>query len=249
MITVKSSEQHTGVVIAGDYLDMQTLYDALHEVVGEEGEYGRYEGARLRVLGVCYDIRHSLMGDREVSLEENGIDREMMKRLNVITSEHNLYFNARVLWPELLFVQMALNDFILLHIAKLTKKHYRGALHKHAIWDASIAAIRQFQSAVMKEIANLVTPVVYTRMMGYMVHDYTCFDRYTTQYIDVLNIDWINMTPDQRLKSLSTMAKRLSEKGKAYQILHERVQAAAKQYNTTEHDISAPEDYPEEFEW
>ncbi|MHA6482843.1 DUF6904 family protein [Paenibacillus sp. strain BS8-2] len=242
MITVKSTEQHTGAVIEGDIRDMQALYDALHEVVGEEGDYESYTGARLRVLGVCYDIRHALMGNREISLVENGIDREMMKRLNVITSDHNLYFNVRVLWPELLFVQMALNEFVLLHTAKLTKKHYRGVMHKNAIWDTSIAAVRQFQATVLKGIESLVTPAVYTRITGYMVNDFTRCDRYTTQYVDVLNVEWIDTSPDKRLKLLSTMAKRLSDKGEAYKKLRVQVQASAKHFETTEQNISAPVD-------
>lgn len=249
MITVKSSEHHTGIIVSGDYQDMNALYDALHVIVGDEEEYKAYESARLRVLGVCYDIRHSLMGDREVPLIENGMGREMKKRLNVITPDHNLYFITKVIWPEMLFVLMALNDFVKLHISKLTKKDYRGAMHKNAVWDPSIAAIRQFQSAIVREIAPLVTPPTYARMMNVMLSEFRGFNRYTSQYVDVLNVEWIVTAPDKRLKALSSVAKRIAEKGDAYQKLRAQVQASAAHFQTTEMNISSPVDYPEEIEW
>ena len=37
------------------------------------------EGARLRVLEVCYDLRHALMGDREMIFVENGMINMMIK--------------------------------------------------------------------------------------------------------------------------------------------------------------------------
>lgn len=100
-----------------------------------------------------------------------------------------------------------------------------------------------------REIASFVTPAVYSRMLGYMVRDYTWFDRYTTQYIDVLNVEWIDMVPDKRSKTLSTIAERISEKGEAYKKLRVQVRSSAEHYKTTESSISPTVDYPEEFGW
>lgn len=36
------------------------------------------------MLGVCYDIRHALMGDREILFVDNGMDTEKMKRMGMI---------------------------------------------------------------------------------------------------------------------------------------------------------------------
>lgn len=56
MITVESTELNAGVEVSGDYHDFEALYEALHNIVGEEGEFPPYEGARLHVLAVCYDL-------------------------------------------------------------------------------------------------------------------------------------------------------------------------------------------------
>lgn len=58
----------TGVAIYGDFMDFETLYEQLHEIVGDEEDFPAYYDARIRVLGVCYDLRHALMGDREIGL-------------------------------------------------------------------------------------------------------------------------------------------------------------------------------------
>lgn len=71
MLTLHNIPNLAGIEISGDYLDLDTLYLALHTIVGDEGEYGDYEGARLRVLGVMYDIRHAFQGVREFEFVRN----------------------------------------------------------------------------------------------------------------------------------------------------------------------------------
>jgi len=82
MIFVKNTPNNTGVAIYGDYMDFENFYEALHAVVGDEDEFVGFEAARIRVLGICYDIRYALMGDREIEFVDNGMDEE--KRLKNI---------------------------------------------------------------------------------------------------------------------------------------------------------------------
>ena len=83
MIFVKNTPNNTGVAIHGDHMDFENLYDALHTVTGNEDEFVAYEAARIRVLGVCYDIRHALMGDREIEFVDNGMDVEKKRRIMI----------------------------------------------------------------------------------------------------------------------------------------------------------------------
>ena len=91
MLKVSATTNLAGVTISGDHSDLETLYDSLHEVVGDEGEYRGHAAARIRVLGVCYDIRHALMGDREILFVDNGMDTEKMKRMGTIEHLLNEY--------------------------------------------------------------------------------------------------------------------------------------------------------------
>ena len=62
------------------------------------------------------------MGDREIEFVDNGMDNEKKIRMSIITSDKNLYLKINVLWPEMLFVIMALNDFVQLYAKKKSKK-------------------------------------------------------------------------------------------------------------------------------
>jgi hypothetical protein len=76
-------------------MDFERLYDSLHNVVGDEGEFIYYETASLRVLGVCYDIRHALMGDREIEFVDNGMDEAKMRWMSAITPDKNVYLKIK----------------------------------------------------------------------------------------------------------------------------------------------------------
>lgn len=52
------------------------------------------------------------------------MDVNKKKLMSVIPCDKNVYLKINVLWPEILFVTMALNDFILLYARKKTKKNY-----------------------------------------------------------------------------------------------------------------------------
>lgn len=86
-------------------------------------------------------------------------------------------------------------------------------------------------------------------MMNLMNKDYTWFDGYTRQYLDILNCRFIDMDKEKRLKNIPTMAKRLAERGEEYKQIKAEIAAAARHYNTYEDNIKPPFDYPEDFEW
>jgi hypothetical protein len=249
MIFVKNTPHNTGVAVYGDYKDFSGLYEALHDIVGDEEEFQNHEAVRIRVLAVCYDLRHAMMGDREFEFVENAMDDFKMRKLSVIAPDKNVYLKINVLWPELLFVMMALNDFILLYAKKKARVSYKSVLDRRNIWDASIAQVRIFQSMVAKCMEETVTQASFTRMMNLMNRDYIWMDNYITQYIDILNGRFLGYSPEKRLKSIPTMAKRLAEQGNEYMEVRSEVIAAAQQYNCPIENIRFSADYPEEIEW
>lgn len=249
MIYVKNTPNSTGVAIYGDFLDFENLYESLHTVVGDEDEHITYDSARLRVLGVCYDIRHALMGDREIEFVDNGMDNEKKMRMSIITSDKNLYLKIYVLWPEILFAILALNSFLQLYAKKKSKKSRNFMLDKQNIWDESIAHVRIFQAAAAKCIKETISKASFNQFMNLMSKDCKWSENYTRQYLDTLNCKFIGMNSEKRLKSIPKIAKRLVERGKEYKQLKAYVSAAAKEYNTYEDNIKPLLDYPEDFEW
>lgn len=249
MIFVKNTPNNAGVAIYGDYLDFKELYEALHIIVGGEDEYPSYEAARIRVLAVCYDLRHALMGNRQIEFVDNGLDAEKMKRLSMIAPSKNIYLTINVLWPEILFVAMTLNDFVLLHARKQAKSRHDPIMDKKNIWDATIAQIRMFQASIAKSIRENLSQASFSRIMNIMNHHFNYFDSYATQYLDMLNCRFLDMDKEKRLKNLPVMAKRIAEQGEEYREVKSEVLAAAREYNCTANDIRLQLEYPEYIEW
>ena len=50
MIHIQNTPNLLGVTATGDIHDFEELYEALHTIAGQEGEYIYYDAVRLRVL-------------------------------------------------------------------------------------------------------------------------------------------------------------------------------------------------------
>ena len=166
MLTVTNTPNLAGLSVSGDYQDLDALYMALLVIVGDEDEYGNYEGARLRVLGLMYDIRHAFQGDREFEFVRNGMNEDKMKLLEMITPEKNLYYKCQVYYPESLFVTMAINDFVRLYAKKQAKSATFPLVDKRNLWDIHIATARLFQSLVLSCLKEAVTDASYKRILN-----------------------------------------------------------------------------------
>lgn len=251
MIFVKNTPNNTGVAICGDYLDFEKLYEALHTVVGYEEEFVACDAARLRVLGVCFDIRHALMGDRELEYMDNGMNDDKKRRMSVLAPDKNVYLKIYVFWPEMLFVTAALNEFLQLYAKKQAKVSYSRDLftENKIVWNASVVQVRLLQAAVAECLKETVSESAFARMLNVMNGRYVSFDHYVTQYLDILNHKFLNMSKEKRLKNISAMAKRLAEHDQDYYDLEAQLKEEAKLHNCNIDDLRLNMDFPENFEW
>ena len=53
------------------------------EVIGDENHYYDYQGARNRILQVCYEIRNATQGNRNIEFIANGLHKGIMKQKNI----------------------------------------------------------------------------------------------------------------------------------------------------------------------
>jgi hypothetical protein len=83
-------------------------------------------------------------------------------------------------------------------------------------------------------------------MLNLLHKDYPWTDGYVTQYLDLLNIRYLEMRDkEQRAKALPRIVKRMVEQGKEYREIEEEVRAMAREHNCSVEDIVLVEDYPE----
>ena len=135
-------------------------------MVGDEDELIECFSARIRAFGVCYDIRHALMGDREYEFVDNGLDEEKKRRMSVLAPDKNVYLKIYVLWPEMLFVMIALNDFLQLYAGKRAKTKYTSNLYTHAkvSRDHTVVQVRMFLAAVAECLKQTLSEATYARL-------------------------------------------------------------------------------------
>lgn len=239
MITIENTPNLTGVLIQGDWYDFNDLYEALHKIVGTEERAKNHIEVRNRVLGLCYELRQAMMGNRNAFFKSHGLQEEQMAYLSLVGSKQNLYLSFEFLWPELLFITFSLEDFISL---------YRKREKAHA-WDAHIMAVRTFQSAVAKLLEKTVTPRQFSSLKKMMEPPTLQFKGYFTQYVDQQNIKWLNMTKEQRIKNVSVIAKRFNQESSDYQKAKGYILAAADEFDCHPSEIYYDEEYPDKIEW
>lgn len=256
MLAMKNTENLTGVTISGDFNDLNRLVDAFHEITIDDSseKYSRYIDMSSRVLGICYDIRHAMQGDRAVQLVENGMDEDKMKFHSVIAPTYNVYYQCNCLYPELFFATLALNKLIIIRMRDLVKSRYvyNDALDKNAIWDETIAVIRVFQAEFMKCVRELLSEAAFSRWLKLMNNDYINIEDIAGQYVDLHNIKYINMNREQRLKNFSKVAKRIAEfsMDTEHREIKKVAAQAAKDYGCSESEIRLQGiEYPEEIVW
>lgn len=251
MIYAKNTPHNTGIAIYGDYLDFENLYEALHTVLKWEGEADPYEAARIRVFALCYDIRHALMRHREIEFIDNGMDEEMKKRTAVLAPNKNIYLKIYVLWPEMLFAMMVLNEFLVLYAQRQAKLNYSKDLftQRKVIWDNFVVQVRMLQTAVSECLKQIVPKGAYARMLNIMNLKHALTYGYCTHYIDLLNYRFIRMNSERRLKNISIIAKRIAKPDQEYRDLEAQFREEAKRQNCRVEDLRLDIDYLENIEW
>lgn len=256
MISIKNTLNLAGVTISGDYDDLNNLVDAIHHITVSEHDdkHLQYVEISTRVLGLCYDIRHAYQGDREVELVENHMTEDKMKWHSLIVPKSNVYYSCDYLYPEMFFVMLALNSLIELRMKDLTKTNYilREAMDKKVIWDEDIAAIRFFQAEFVKCVRGTLSNIVFSRWLNTMNGYNINIRDIAGQYIDMLNIKYIGMSKEKRLKNLSAIAKRIAQfsDDDAHIEIKEVVKKAAREYGCQPGAIKLQGmEYPQDIEW
>jgi hypothetical protein len=87
MLTSSPTKQGAGIVLYGDFLDLDTLYNTIHKIA-EEGF--AEEHTRNFILGLAYDIRKAKEKKREV------------KKLGIAREDSARYKGVAILWPHVI---------------------------------------------------------------------------------------------------------------------------------------------------
>lgn len=253
MLRIACTENKTGVTLSGDWTDLDTLYDAVCHVVGEEDCYEGYEDAGTYLMSLCYELRHARQGDRETFQSEDG----------------SPYYATNLLWTEILFDACALCDFITLTRGKKSylraplpaideqEKGYlqEGRQYVLSRMDQDIAVVRFFQSLVWAELKKTIGEKRYRRLPETMeLRSFwgtaSDFKGYCFPYLDMLGRSYLRAKPERRASYLATVAEKILLKDYEYDEIKKEVAAYAKENNIPQREvIVGSHKWPEEIVW
>ncbi|MGL1890642.1 MAG: hypothetical protein OCD02_03400 [Spirochaetaceae bacterium] len=256
MIKIYNTENLTGITIKGDYNDFKQLVDAFYEITIDEDDKSHkpYYDMSTRVLSLCYDIRHALQGDRELHLENNGVTKETMNIHSIMAPKYNAYFSCNYLYPEMLFVTLALNNLIEIRMKFIQKpkSSHADALNKMVIWDTTINTLRNLQSAFCKCIEQTLTPASFSRWIGIMNKDYADIVNINRYFIDLQNLEYLDMTKEIRLKKITSISKKLVEYrfNEDHENIVESVKMGAQKLGCPRESVALKGfEYPQNIKW
>lgn len=239
MITIQPTEQLTGAQISGDYWDFDALIEAIYALIGDENRYYDYQGSRKRLLGVCLKLRQAGKGEHHIKTVANGLNKGISKKQQQIYPKQNTYFAVDLLMPELLFTALTLNDFI--------------ALYKETIddseWNVHVTMARQFQAQVAACIEPFMTEKHYVVFLTTLHMKSPLFFRYATQYVDVLNLEYIKLSKDKRAEQLTVFALRFLAENDEYDVLKQQLLDVTSTTKQALHEVSLSFNYPETIAW
>lgn len=239
MLTIQSTELLTGVRVSGDYWDLNELFEAFHQIVGDDNRYYDYLGARQRILVVCYDIKQAIHGEHNIELIANGLNKSIKKEQQLLAPEKNIYYSFEILWPEVLFIAIALNDFIKLHEERFDNTG----------WNIHIAVCRKFQSNVINCLRDLLAPEHYVAFWELMQTKKPTVFRYATQFVDILNLQYLQLSKEERVANLAGFLFKLILEDEEYMEVRKQLLETANITKSPIHELEFDISYPEKIEW
>ena len=210
-----------------------------------------------RLLGICYDMRHAFMGDRDIKLVDNGVHDEMMKWHSMILPKQEVHFSVNVMFPEAVFVALSAPELYVWscqYYRKRTKRQEENAAfptHKYSSYIRDKAIIDTLSAVILGTLAEVIGDDEIEKLFKIRGHRYEdLFLNYATQYVDKCNIEYLKTAPEKRKDKLRNIAKRFVQQPDAYKNMKRDLEYSAKQYGCSFHELHDPKlKYPEEIEW
>ena len=258
MISAKPTENFAGITIEGDHDDFYEIMESIYRMTGLEDSYDDYYwSVKNRLLGVCYDIRHAFMGDREIKLVDNGVHDEMMKWHSMILPRQEVHFSVNIMFPEAVFVALSAPELYVWssqYYGQRTKKQEEMAsfpAQKYSDYVRDKAVIDTLSAVILGALAEVIGDDELEKLFKLRGRQYgDIFFNYATQYVDKCNIEYLKTSPEKRKDKLRNIAKRFVQQPDAYKNMKRDLEYSAKQYGCSFHELHDPKlEYPEEIEW
>lgn len=135
MLTSAPTKHGAGIILYGDYFDLEALHQTIHKIASESF---MEERAQEFLFALAYDIRKAK--DRKRELRRFGLEKDTVK-----------YRGVRILWPNFL-PQLAM----LRHYAGYRNTDHRDQACLYLLEDCALTSLLAFDARTGKECAKLL---------------------------------------------------------------------------------------------
>lgn len=245
MLQVLRTEDNTGVFVVGDYEDLYSLREAISNIIGDKTDYKGYEYVNAVIQRFCYELIHAYRAERE----------------SFMTNFDTPSYKFPVLFPEIIFIVNALNDYIIMsdtddfYINK--SSNVSDAIRENVKEKKYIerAYIKFFQASVWNAVNEFVGESAFDEIKPMRDYEQICregklrYDDYCKDWIDLLNIRFINCE-SSRDEYLIEIIKKLSKRDDEYYSKENAMKEHAKDGNISLFlNLLAELNYPDEWDW
>lgn len=255
MIQAKVTKNLTGITIQGDYDDFNDLVNAIYRMTGvDSNEAGLYDEVKMRLLGLCYDIRHAYMGDREVVLKDNVLNEDLKEEMGIKNCEQNIYYSVNVLYPEALFLALAVSNMFICCNYYYGKRDECDQEFKmfssNSDYLKDKALLMLLSAVIFQSLEEVIGSDEFNKVYKLIEKSREYYIHYVTQYVDYCNLEFLKTNINKRKDKLIDITKKFIKPSKEYQRMEKRIKEYSQKHQIP---IYAVEDdnleYPNEIEW
>ena len=258
MLRVQPTKNLTGVMIQGDFDTFYNMVDSIYHLTGfAEDMNDPYYAVKMHLLGLCYELRHAFMGDRDVILEKNHLEAEKQEWHGIVAPKENLYYSVNMLFPEMIFLSLAVPQMYDVSSVNYGYKYQKNRgnddrlpVIPYAEFARDKANLDVLFAGVWQALSEVVGDADTEKLIFMKNRGMESYWNYLTQYVDRCNVEYMKTPVEKRKDKLRNVAKRLIKKPDAYYRMESDLQYAAKEYHACVHELYDPRvEYPDVVEW
>lgn len=242
MLKVELTDNYAGVIISGDYDDLNLLYDSINYLIHGDPISDNEYTMQNHLYGFLYEVRHAYQGQRGATLIDNAFDdntREWFKFKKRDVTDKNVCYYFKYLLPDLFL------DMVLI-------KHFIRKIHKKVNdeYNPYINMVNFFYSLVLHSLEKLLTEIKFNKVKKGLIESLITDSIFIPQWFEIISIDYANITKKQREKELMHILDAIYNYSDYEEYLKMKIdmEKLCKEKNCSLDDLHY-NDYPENINW
>lgn len=245
MIKAEVTKNYNGITISGDYYDLSELVDAIYTITNIYDTSDKYYTFSTFFLGLCYDIRHASMGDREFELIDTGLKEDNWFDLD--HKSKNIYFSFNYVMVGLLF---PIFGFIYRkdELLEMYLNKNRTNVNEVIRTKKAIGILTSFCTLIIEKFYEFIGDDEASKLHRCASKNLFVND-FLGPFISKCDIDYLNTNKDKKKRKIVNILNHIIKQDSVYTNMKEVYEDYAFENNICINALDYNVEYPEEIDW